>query len=91
MKQILLDDDTVRLNYDLITNGDKELEHKIKILELEIDVMRQEGLRVPLASQISVEHWKDILTLSSRSARMKFYSFLFLKMKAKENDKVRLF
>lgn len=86
-----LDEDTVKLDYELITNGDKELEHKLKVLELELDVMRQEGLRVPLPSSIPADRWKELLSLSSRTARLKLYHFLFTREKAKENDKVNWF
>lgn len=50
--------------------------------------MRQEGCQVPQTSQISVERWKEVLNLRSRSARIKFYRFLFLNAMKKENDKV---
>lgn len=52
--------------------------------------MRQEGLSTPPASSLSVDHWKEVLTLPSRSARIKFYRFLFLNMMKKENEKVKL-
>lgn len=86
---MFLEEDSKPLNYHAITNGDKNLEHKLKVLELELDVMRQEGLRVPSVSDIPVNRWQELLTLSSRSARLKLYTFLFLRMKTKENDKVK--
>lgn len=73
----------------MITNGDKELEHKLKILEMELEVMRQEGLLVPENSFISTERWQELLTLKSRSARLRLYTFLFKIMKKKENVKVQ--
>lgn len=76
------------VNYDHITNGNKELEQKLKILELELEVMSQEGLSVPPASFISTDHWKQLLGFSSRSARLRYYTFLFKTMKKKENEKV---
>lgn len=77
-----------QINYELITNGDKTLEHKLKVLELELEVMRQEGLSVPDNSCLSTNHWKEIMVLPSRSSRMKFYDFLFKTQKKKENEKV---
>lgn len=52
--------------------------------------MRQEGLTTPPASLLSVDRWKEVLKLPSRSARMKFYRFLFLNMMKKEKEKVKL-
>lgn len=83
------DDSVGHINYNLITNGDKELEHKVKVLELELEVMRQDGFLVPEIAFISTEHWKNILELRSRGARIRFYEFLFKTQKKKENEKVR--
>lgn len=72
----------------MITNGDKELEHKLKVLEMELEVMRQEGYLVPSTSFITTDRWKELLNLKSRSARMKLYEFLFKITMKRENEKV---
>lgn len=78
------------MNYDLITNGDEELTRKLKVLELELEVMRQEGISALPGSSLSAEHWKEVLNLPSRSSRIRFYKFLFINRMKKENVKVRL-
>ncbi|CAG9808024.1 unnamed protein product [Chironomus riparius] len=70
-----------------------EKDKKFKILELEIDIMRQEGRKVP--SKLSEPEWDRILELGSVSARRKYLTFLFTcemknlnKQKKKEDLKV---
>ncbi|XP_072379606.1 mitochondrial ribonuclease P protein 1 homolog [Diabrotica undecimpunctata] len=77
------------INYNDVTNGDKELEHKLKVLMLEAEVMRQEGKAVPEHNFLREKHWKEILNLSSRSARQKYLEYLFKLSKRKEHEKVK--
>lgn len=64
------------VDYNGITGGDENMLKKLKILMLEVDVMKQEGLKVP--SKLSTEQWKELLTLETRSKRRKFLGFIFL-------------
>ncbi|KAJ8934679.1 hypothetical protein NQ318_015148 [Aromia moschata] len=73
------------IDYETITNGDKDLEHKLKVIMLEAEVMRQEGKLVPPISCLTQEHWKDLLNFPTRSARRKYFEFLFKIHKKKEN------
>ena len=66
-----------------ITQGDPELTHKLKVIILEVDVMRQEAYNIP--TRISTEEWLELLKLRARSARSKYLTFLFKKEKKKEN------
>lgn len=75
-------------NIEAITNGDKELEHKLKVLILEVDVMRQEGKLVPEDQYLRDQDWKELLELPSLSARRRFLEFLFKISKKKENRQV---
>ncbi|KAJ3643057.1 hypothetical protein Zmor_025794 [Zophobas morio] len=77
------------LNIAAITNGDKDLEHKLKILVLEIDVLRQEGKLVPDDDYLKESHWKELLILPSLSQRRKFLEYLFKISKKKENKKLK--
>lgn len=64
------------------------MEHKLKVLMLEVEVLRQQGDPVPLNSYIKDEHWQHLLSLQSRSARKKYLLFLFKLSKTIENRKV---
>nr|CAH7767737.1 unnamed protein product [Callosobruchus chinensis] len=79
------DDDGYEVDIKSITNGDQELEHKLKVILLEAEVMRQEGKLVPANSYISKSHWIELLSLPSRNARKKMYEYLFKLSKKKEN------
>ncbi|VEN35621.1 unnamed protein product [Callosobruchus maculatus] len=79
------DEDGNEVDIKSITNGDPELEHKLKVILLEAEVMRQEGKLVPPNSDISKSHWTELLSLPSRNARRKMYEYLFKLSKKKEN------
>lgn len=49
----------------------------VKVLTLEIDVMRHEGRKVPDPFNLKPHHWEQILSLNSKSARQKYYTFLW--------------
>lgn len=55
---------------------------------LEAEVMRQEGKSVPENEFFTTEHWKELLRLPSRTARKKYFEYLFKLSKMKENRKV---
>uniref|UniRef100_A0A1B0AML1 RNA (guanine-9-)-methyltransferase domain-containing protein 1 n=1 Tax=Glossina palpalis gambiensis TaxID=67801 RepID=A0A1B0AML1_9MUSC len=54
----------------------EEKERRLKVLQLEAEVARQEGKRVPTLDYLKDHHWDQIIAMPSRSARMKFYSYL---------------
>lgn len=64
-------------------------EKKKQVLMLEVEVCRQEGRRAPDPTTIKAEQWEHILTLKSRSARWKYYAFLWQIEKRKEGAKVK--
>lgn len=72
-------------NFMTLINGDPLTEKKLKILFLEAEVFRQNGERVP--DNISLEQWKELLELPTRSKRRKYMAFLFGIEKARENRK----
>lgn len=57
----------------------------VKVLTLEIDVMRHEGRKVPDPVHLKPQHWEQILALNSKSARQKYYTFLWKTEKKREN------
>lgn len=71
-----------------MTKGDAELEHKLKVIKLEIEVLRQQGKLVPPDDYITNEMWEKLLNLPSRSARMKYLVFLFKLSKTQEHRRV---
>lgn len=72
-----------------IAKNDPDLEKKLKVLVLEVDFARQEGKRSPDPVTISDDKWEHILGLSSRSARQRYYSFLWQSQIKHENDKAK--
>ncbi|ODM90497.1 Mitochondrial ribonuclease P protein 1 [Orchesella cincta] len=77
-------DDFAQVDYDVsltdeemqkLTNGDPELIKKVKYIQLEHAVIREEGGQVP--SKLKFKYWQEIINLDSRSKRRKFFSYLF--------------
>ncbi|GJQ85216.1 hypothetical protein Trydic_g13057 [Trypoxylus dichotomus] len=66
-----------------------ELEQKIKMLILELEVMRQDGNKVPSNSFLRKDYWQELLRLNSRTARKKYLTFLFKLEKKKENMQLK--
>uniref|UniRef100_T1HKU4 RNA (guanine-9-)-methyltransferase domain-containing protein 1 n=1 Tax=Rhodnius prolixus TaxID=13249 RepID=T1HKU4_RHOPR len=73
------------VDYEAITKGDSELLQKLKVLMLEMEVLRQEGGRVP--ENMSTERWCEILHTKSKSQRIKQLGFWWINEKKKERDK----
>ncbi|KAK7078379.1 tRNA methyltransferase 10 C [Halocaridina rubra] len=55
------------------------------LIELEIELLRQEGYGIP--DHISPSHWEELLSKNSRKGRKKYLRFLFLNQMKSENDK----
>uniref|UniRef100_A0A2M4BPJ2 RNA (guanine-9-)-methyltransferase domain-containing protein 1 n=1 Tax=Anopheles marajoara TaxID=58244 RepID=A0A2M4BPJ2_9DIPT len=70
-----------------------DLDKRRKVLELELEVMRQEGRKVPSLSIIKPDQWDHLLSLSSRNQRRQYYLYLWniemvrLSQKAKKERK----
>uniref|UniRef100_A0A182N921 RNA (guanine-9-)-methyltransferase domain-containing protein 1 n=1 Tax=Anopheles dirus TaxID=7168 RepID=A0A182N921_9DIPT len=54
-----------------------DLNKRRKVLELEIEVMRQEGRKVPSVATIKPDQWEHLLGLSSRNQRRHYYLYLW--------------
>lgn len=68
----------------------EEKERRLKVLQLEVDIANQEGRRVPSLDFFKDHHWENVLTLPSKSARMKYYGFLWqieMKKESKQRKK----
>ncbi|XP_013115184.2 mitochondrial ribonuclease P protein 1 homolog [Stomoxys calcitrans] len=66
----------------------EEKERRLKVLQLEVDIANQEGRRVPSLNFFQKYHWEHVLTLPSKSARMKYYGFLW-QVEIKKQAKLR--
>ncbi len=78
----------------LLTKDEPDLIKRLKLIEFEYEVSKQEGARTP--SQLTLEQWEELLALSSTSKRRKYLTFLFKiemtkqnRKQKKEEDKVR--
>ncbi|CAB3256491.1 unnamed protein product [Arctia plantaginis] len=70
-----------------ICKGDTDLEKKLRILMLEVEVMRQDGRYAP--DRIRNDQWVHLLELQSKSQRTNYLRYLFKTEKAKENFKAK--
>uniref|UniRef100_A0A1B6L7A7 RNA (guanine-9-)-methyltransferase domain-containing protein 1 n=1 Tax=Graphocephala atropunctata TaxID=36148 RepID=A0A1B6L7A7_9HEMI len=75
------------IDYDAITGGDPDALNKFKLLLLEVDVLRQDGMKIP--STLSTEQWKELFSLKTRSQRRKSLGFLWTLEMKKISDKRR--
>ncbi|KAK9502174.1 hypothetical protein O3M35_012757 [Rhynocoris fuscipes] len=73
------------IDYNAITKGDESLLKKLKIIMLEVEVLRQSGGRVP--EKMSTERWIDVVNMKSKSQRFKQLAFWWLNEKRREGDK----
>lgn len=75
-------------NIAAISKGDEEVERRLKVLVLEVDILRQEGSLVPDDNLIKDSHWEELLKLPSYSSRKRYLEFLFKSAKRDENQRV---
>lgn len=71
-----------------ICKGDAELEKRLRVLTLEVEVMRQDGRCAP--DYLKLDHWKHLLDLPSRNQRSNYLTFLWKTEKKRENQKVNI-
>ncbi|XP_034478230.1 mitochondrial ribonuclease P protein 1 homolog [Drosophila innubila] len=71
-----------------ISETKEERDKRLKVLQLEVDIAHQEGRRVPAVEFFQDHHWTHVLTLPSKSARSKYYAFLWqIEMKKESNQR----
>uniref|UniRef100_A0A1B6FKU1 RNA (guanine-9-)-methyltransferase domain-containing protein 1 n=1 Tax=Cuerna arida TaxID=1464854 RepID=A0A1B6FKU1_9HEMI len=73
------------IDYDAIVGSDPVSLNKFKLLLLEVEVLRQDGMKVP--SKLSTEQWKELFSLESRSQRRKCLGYLWTLEIKKQSDK----
>ncbi|KAH8297427.1 hypothetical protein KR044_011710, partial [Drosophila immigrans] len=73
---------------DDIIESKEEREKRLKVLQLEVDIAHQEGRRVPALEFFQEHHWAHVLSLPTKSARSKYYAFLWqIEMKKESNQR----
>ncbi|KAH8279091.1 hypothetical protein KR026_001569 [Drosophila bipectinata] len=71
------------------TETKEDREKRLKVLQLEADIAHQEGRRVPALEFFQDHHWEHVLTLPSKSARIKYFAFLWQIEMKKQSEKRR--
>lgn len=71
-----------------IIASNPDVEKKLKLLLLELEVLRQDGHNIPSNSFMRKDYWEELLKLESRTGRKKYLTFLFKLEKKKENVQV---
>ncbi|XP_030380963.1 uncharacterized protein LOC115628828 [Scaptodrosophila lebanonensis] len=75
----------VQENATPVPEADRE--KRLKVLQLEADIAHQEGRRVPQLGFFQDHHWEHVLTLPTKSARIKYYGYLWQIEMKKESEK----
>ncbi|KAL4712695.1 hypothetical protein ACJJTC_007992 [Scirpophaga incertulas] len=70
-----------------LCKGDEIMEKKLRILMLEVEVMRQDGRLAP--NTIKTTQWEHLLQLGSRNQRNNYLLYLWKTEKSKENQKAK--
>ncbi|XP_072940880.1 mitochondrial ribonuclease P protein 1 homolog [Epargyreus clarus] len=82
-----IDEDETEKIVQELSKGNAELEKKLRVLMLEVEVMRQDGRPAP--NTLKKDQWEQLLELPSRNQRNHYLLFLFKTEKAKENRKAK--
>ncbi|XP_023175147.2 mitochondrial ribonuclease P protein 1 homolog [Drosophila hydei] len=69
------------------TESEEQRDKRLKVLQLEADIAHQEGRRVPALEFFKDHHWAHVLSLPTKSARIKYYGFLWQIEMKKESEK----
>ncbi|KAI8038789.1 hypothetical protein M5D96_008697 [Drosophila gunungcola] len=75
-----------------ISETKEDREKRLKVLQLEADIAHQEGRRVPALDFFQEHHWEHVLTLPTKSARIKYFAFLWqieMKKESEQRKKVQ--
>ncbi|XP_017054349.1 mitochondrial ribonuclease P protein 1 homolog [Drosophila ficusphila] len=69
-----------------ISETKEDRDKRLKVLQLEADIAHQEGRRVPAFEFFKDHHWEHVLTLPTKSARIKYYAYLWQIEMRKESE-----
>ncbi|XP_014206105.1 mitochondrial ribonuclease P protein 1 homolog [Copidosoma floridanum] len=79
--------DEAQKKIDAMVQENPELTKFMEVVKLEIELLRQNGVNVPLV--LKPAHWLEILSKHSKKTREKYYDFLFKLEKKVENRKIK--
>ncbi|XP_017079319.1 mitochondrial ribonuclease P protein 1 homolog [Drosophila eugracilis] len=71
---------------DTISETKENRDKRLKVLQLEADIAHQEGRRVPAIEFFQDHHWEHVLTLPTKSARIKYFAYLWQIAMKKESE-----
>ncbi|CAG9796501.1 unnamed protein product [Diatraea saccharalis] len=80
------EDDSDQL-IEKICNNDTEMEKKLRILMLEVEVMRQDGRCAP--NHLNGDQWQHLMSLTTRNQRNNYLLYLWKTEKSRENQKLK--
>ncbi|XP_016984946.1 mitochondrial ribonuclease P protein 1 homolog [Drosophila rhopaloa] len=69
-----------------ISETKEDREKRLKVLQLEADIAHQEGRRVPALDFFQDHHWEHVLSLPTKSARIKYFGYLWQIEMRKESE-----
>lgn len=69
-----------------VSQGDEEIVYRLKVLEMEMELLRQEGQLVPETNEMKAKHYEELLSLKHRNKRISYLEYLFKLSKKKENQ-----
>ncbi|XP_063822919.1 mitochondrial ribonuclease P protein 1 homolog isoform X2 [Ostrinia nubilalis] len=70
-----------------LCNNDPKLEKKLRILMLEVEVMRQDGRYAP--NSLNTSQWQHLMSLQSKNQRNNYLTYLWKTEKSRENQKAK--
>lgn len=76
--------DYSNIDYEAVTEGDPEKLKCLKLYQLEIDLLAQQGEKVP--KRMLAEHWRELLNTPAKNHRFQYLKFLWLKEVKREKD-----
>lgn len=60
-------------------------DRKLKLIKLELSSLQAKGGKVPNPDLLKQIHWDELLDLKTKSARRRYYKYMFLQQKKREN------
>lgn len=60
-------------------------DRKLKLIKLELSSLQAKGGKVPNPDLLKQIHWDELLDLKTKSARGRYYTYMFLQQKTREN------
>ncbi|XP_077299685.1 tRNA methyltransferase roswell [Arctopsyche grandis] len=72
-----------------VCEGNPEKENKMRVLILELQIMKEDGRMAPDINFLKKKQWEYLIDLPTTNGRYKYLGFLFKISKSEENDKMK--